>query len=161
MLIRKEKEKDFDQIRNINDICFAGEYESKLIDNLRKGSNFILSLVAEKNGKIIGHIMYSRIKIRDTYSTTLAPMCVLPEYQKQGIGTKLIRESINYLKEMKEKSIIVLGHTDFYSRSGFEKASNFGVKFPFKIADELFMAMELEEGSLTAGVVEYGEEFLM
>ncbi|MCP1224985.1 GNAT family N-acetyltransferase [Sebaldella sp. S0638] len=161
MLIRKEEKRDFDEIRNINNICFNGEYESKLADNIRKGDNFILSLVAEDNGKIAGHIMYSRIKIGDIDSVALAPMCVLPEYQKKGIGTDLIKESFKYLIEMNEKNIVVLGHTDFYSRLGFEKAADYGVKCPFTVPDEVFMVIELEKGSLKAGVVEYGEEFSM
>ena len=159
MIIRKEEKKDLDEIRRINDICFNGDYESKLIDNLRKGSNFLLSLVAEDNGKIIGHIMYSRIKIGDIDSAALAPMCVVPEYQKTGIGTELIKESIRYLKEMKEKSIVVLGHTGFYSRLGFEKAADYKVKCPFDVPEEVFMVLELEKGSIRGGMVEYGKEF--
>ena len=161
MLIRKEEKKDLDDIRYINNICFKGDYESKLIDNIRKGKNFILSLVVEDNGKIIGHIMYSRIKIGDSNSSALAPMCVLPEYQKTGIGTRLIKESLKYLKEMKEKSIVVLGHTAFYSRLGFEKAADYKVKCPFDVPEEAFMVLELEKGSIKEGIVEYGEEFLI
>ena len=161
MIIRKEEKKDLDEIRHINDICFNGDYESKLIDNLRKGSNFLLSLVAEDNGKIIGHIMYSRIKIGGIDSAALAPMCVVPECQKTGIGTELIKESIRYLKEMKEKSIVVLGHTGFYSRLGFEKAADYKVKCPFDVPEEVFMVLELEKGSIKEGMVVYGEEFLI
>ena len=159
MLIRKEEKRDFDEIREINNICFKGEYESALIENIRNGNNFILSLVAEEGGKIIGHIMYSRIKIGDIDSLALAPMCVLPEYQKKGIGTDLIKESFIYLRDMNEKSIVVLGHTGFYSRLGFEKAADYGVKCPFTVPEEAFMVLELEKGSIKAGMVEYGKEF--
>lgn len=161
MILRKEEKKDFDEIRNINNICFNGDYESRLIENLRQGSNFILSLVAKDNGKIVGHIMYSRIKIGDINSVALAPMCVIPEYQKKGIGTDLIKESFKYLKEINEKNIVVLGHTDFYKRLGFEKSANYGVKCPFDVPEDIFMVFELEKGSLTEGIVEYGEEFSM
>ena len=126
MLIRKEEKKDLDDIRHINNTCINGDYESKLINNIRKRKSFILSLIAEDNGKIIGHIMYSRIKTDDRNSTALAPMCVLTEYQKTGIG---LIGKLKYLKEMKEKSIIVLGHTAFYSRLGFEKAAEYGKEF--------------------------------
>ena len=88
-------------------------------------------------------------------------MCVLPKYQKTGIGTRLIKESIKYLKEMKEKNIVVLGHTAFYSRLGFEKAENYRVKCPFDVPKEAFMVLELEKGSIKEGMVEYGEEFLI
>ena len=159
MIIRKEEKKDFNTIRDINNICFKGDYESKLIDHIRNGKNFILYLVAEDNGKVIGHIMYSRIKIGTLDSAALAPMSVLPEYQKKGVGTNLIKESFRYLKEMKEENIVVLGHTDFYSRLGFEKAANYGVKCPKDVPEEVFMEKKKKKGSIKEGMVEYGEEF--
>lgn len=161
MNIRKEEEKDYKEIKHINDLCFNGEYESKLISNIRAGKNFILSLVAEENGEIIGHIMYSRIKIGKVDSTSLAPMCVIPEYQKTGVGSELIKKSFEVLKEMGEKSVIVLGHDKFYSKFGFETAGKYGIKCPYDVPDEVFMAIEFEKGELKSGMVEYGEEFSM
>lgn len=161
MNIRKEEERDFEEIKKINDISFGGEFEGKLVANLRAGKNFILSLVAEKDGKIIGHIMYSRIKIGGIDSTALAPVCVIPEYQNMGIGSRLIEKSLEMLKNMGEKSVIVLGHDKYYPKFGFETASKYGIKCPYDVPDEAFMALELEKDSLKSGMVEYGEEFSM
>ena len=161
MNIRKEEEKDYKEIKYINDLCFNGEYESKLISNIRSGKNFILSLVVEENEKIIGHIMYSRIKIGNMDSTSLAPMCVVPEYQKSGIGSKLIKKSFEILKEMGEKSVVVLGHDKFYPKFGFEIASKYGIECPYDVPDEAFMVIEFEKGELKSGMVEYGDEFSM
>ena len=161
MNIRKEEERDFEEIKKINDISFGGEFEGKLVANLRAGKNFILSLVAEKDGEIIGHIMYSRIKIGGIDSTALAPVCVIPEYQNMGIGSRLIEKSLEMLKNMGEKSVIVLGHDKYYPKFGFETASKYGIKCPYDVPDEAFMALELEKDSLKSGMVEYGEEFSM
>ena len=161
MNIRKEEERDFEEIKKINDISFGGEFEGKLVANLRAGKNFILSLVAEKDGKIIGHIMYSRIKIGGIDSTALAPVCVIPEYQNMGIGSRLIEKSLEMLKNMGEKSVIVLGHDKYYPKFGFETASKYGIKCPYDVPDEAFMALELGKDSLKSGMVEYGEEFSM
>ena len=161
MNIRKEEERDFEEIKKINDIAFGGEFESKLVANLRSGKNFILSLVAEKDGEIIGHIMYSRIKIDGIDSAALAPVCVIPEYQNMGIGSRLIEKSLEMLKSMGEKSVIVLGHDKYYPKFGFETANKYGIKCPYDVPDEAFMALELEKDSLKSGMVEYGEEFNM
>ena len=125
MLIRKEEEKDLDDIRHINNTCINGDYESKLINNIRKRKSFILSLIAEDNGKIIGHIMYNRIKIDDSFSSDVCTYRISEDWHRY----RMIKESLKYLKEMKEKSIIVLGHTAFYSRLGFEKAAEYGKEF--------------------------------
>ena len=161
MNIRKEEERDFEEIKKINDISFGGEFESRLVTNLRGGKNFILSLVAEKDEEIIGHIMYSRIKIEEVDSLALAPMCVIPEYQNMGIGSKLIEKSLEILKNMGEKSVVVLGHDKYYPKFGFETASKYGIKCPYDVPDEAFMALEIEKKSLKSGMVEYGEEFSM
>jgi putative acetyltransferase len=93
--IRKEEEKDYKKVYEVNLLAFQQENESKLIEKIRKGENFIpeLSLVAEIDDEIVGHILFSRIKIVGNSifeSLALAPMAVIPEFQKQGIGTKLV-----------------------------------------------------------------------
>lgn len=90
-----------------------------------------------------------------------APVAVLPAYQKQGIGSQLILHGLNKSKEMGFKSVIVLGHETYYPRFGFRPADKWGIKAPFEVPDEAFMALELEAGSLNgiAGTVVYGREF--
>ena len=167
ILIRKEAKKDYDGIFEVNKLAFGQKEESKLIDKIRNGNNFIpdLSLVAEKNGKIIGHILFSKIEISGSSkfnSLALAPMAVVPEFQKKGIGTKLIEEGIRKAKELNFETIIVLGHKDYYPRFGFQKASKWNIKCPFEVPDEAFMAMEISDNALKnkSGTVIYPPEFI-
>jgi len=165
--IRKEEENDYNKVYEVNWLAFQQENESKLIEKIRKGENFVpeLSLVAEIDGEIVGHILFSRIKIvRDSIfeSLSLAPMAVIPEFQKQGIGTKLIKKGIEKAKELGFDSIIVLGHEEYYPKFGFARASNWSIKCPFEVPDEAFMAIELTEKAFEdkAGTVRYPDEFM-
>jgi len=167
ILIRKEEKKDYNDIFEINKSAFGQEEESKLIDKIRSGDNFIsdISLVAEIDGKIIGHILFSKIEISGSSifkSLALAPMAVVPEFQKKGVGSKLIKEGIRKAKDLEFESIIVLGHKDYYPRFGFQKASKWNIKCPFEAPDETFMAIELFENALKdkSGTVVYPPEFM-
>lgn len=165
--IRKEEEKDYKRVYEVNRLAFQQENESKLIEKIRKGVNFVpeLSLVAEIDDEIVGHILFSKIKIVGGAvfeSLALAPMAVIPEFQKRGIGTKLIKKGIEKAKELGFDSIIVLGHKEYYPKFGFQKASKWGIKCPFEVPDEAFMAIELTEKALKgkAGTVKYPNEFM-
>ena len=166
MIIRQEKKEDFNSIYEINKQAFKQQDESELIERIRASKHFVpeLSLVAEENGKIIGHILFSKIKIigeQEYESLALAPMAVLPDFQKQGIGGRLIKEGLIKARELGFNSVIVLGHKDYYPRFGFERASKWNIKCPFEVPDEAFMAIELNIGALAekSGVVEYPKEF--
>jgi predicted N-acetyltransferase YhbS len=166
MIIRQEKNEDFKSIYEINYQAFKQKNESELIERIRSSKNFVpeLSLIAEKNGKIVGHILLSKIKIngeKEYESLILAPLAVLPELQKQGIGEKLITEGLRKAKELGFSSVIVVGHKDYYPKYGFEKASKWNIKCSFKFPDEAFMAIELNIGALTekSGIVEFPKEF--
>jgi len=166
MIIRREKEEDFKSIYEINEKAFKQKEESELIERIRSGKNFVpeLSLVAEENGRILGHILFSKIKIKgeEKYeSLALAPMAVLPELQRQGIGEKLVKEGLDKAKELGFDSVIVVGHKDYYPRFGFERASKWNIKCPFQVPGEAFMAIELIDGALEnkSGIIEYPEEF--
>ncbi len=148
-------------------MAFQQENESKLIEKIRKGENFVpeLSLVAKIDDEIVGHILFSRIKIvGDSIleSLALAPMAVIPEFQKQGIGTKLIKKGIGQAKELGFNSIIILGDKEYYPKFGFIRASNWSIKCPFEVPDEAFMAIELTERTFEdkAGTVKYPDEFM-
>ncbi len=164
--IRKEEEKDYKQIYEVNKLAFQQENESKLIEKIRKSKNFIpgLSIVAEIDNRIVGHILFSKIKIigaSDYESLALAPMAVIPEFQKKGIGSELIKKGIAKAKELGFDSIIVLGHKEYYPRFGFQRASKWDIKCPFEVPEDVFMAIELTEKALEgkAGTVEYPDEF--
>jgi len=167
LLIRKEEKKDYKKIYIVNRLAFGQENESKLIEKIRKGGNFIpdLSLVAKVDSKIVGHILFSKIKIvgNSIFETlALAPMAVIPAFQKQGIGSKLIKKGMAKAKELGFDSIIVMGHKDYYPKFGFKRASTWNIKCPFKVPDEAFMAIELTKKALEgkAGIVNYPHEFM-
>jgi predicted N-acetyltransferase YhbS len=170
--IRQETEKDYKLSESVVEKAFkdakhSDHKEQFLVAKLRKSDVFIpeLSLVAELNKEILGHIMLTKLVIKDgdkEYgSLALAPVSVLPEYQNEGIGSKLITESLKIAKEMGFQSVIVLGHDRYYPRFGFRPASIWGIKAPFDVPDESFMALELEGQSLDgiSGTVVYGKEF--
>ena len=166
MNIRSEKFEDEEEIYQINQLAFKRHDESKLIDNIRATDAFIpeLSLIAEKNNIIVGHILFSHIHIisrKEWPSLALAPMAVLPAYQKKGIGSALIQEGLKRARAMGYPSVIVLGHKEYYPKFGFEKASKWGIKCPFEVPDESFMAKELFTAALDGkrGVVKYSEVF--
>jgi putative acetyltransferase len=167
LVIRKERQEDFPKVYEVNRMAFSQEDESKLIEKIRRGINFIpdLSLVAEIDNEIVGHILFSNIKIigkTTTDSIALAPMAVIPKYQKNGIGGQLIKKGLTIAKDLGFNSVIVLGHKDYYPKYGFKKASLWNIKCPFDVPDEAFMAIELIENSLAdkEGTVEYPSEFL-
>jgi len=170
--IRQETEKDykiseFVVERAFKDEKYSDHKEHFLVARLRKSDGFIpeLSLVAVLGEEIIAHIMLTNIFIENGEkkyeSLALAPVSVLPEYQNKGIGSKIIIESLRIAKEIGFKSVIVLGHDKYYPKFGFKPASIWGIKAPFDVSDEFFMALELENGSLSGvtGTVVYGKEF--
>lgn len=171
--IRQEKEKDHKLSENVVEKAFKNaehtdHREHFLVAKLRISDSFIpeLSLVAELNERIVGHIMLTKLLIENGdkkyNSLALAPVSVLPEYQNNGIGSKLIRESLKIAREIGFKSVIVLGHDKYYPRFGFKPATLWGIKAPFEVPVEAFMVLELEVGVLddVAGTVVYGKEFL-
>ena len=164
--IRKEIQSDIEVIREINDLAFEQTEEGKIVDKLRDSCNGILSLVAVLDQKIVGHILFSPVKIKfrdiEIIGLGLAPMSVLPEFQNKGIGSKLIREGIRQIKETECPFIIVLGHERFYPRFGFERASLYGMKSQWEgVPDEVFMAMILNDKVMSgvSGVAAYRSEF--
>jgi len=167
LVIRAETAKDFDAVRKLNKKAFKGNSESKLVDALRASDGFIpgLSLVAEKGGKVVGHILFSPIKIKDldkaTPALALAPMAVLPDCQNQGIGSALVRYGLNECKKTGHKIVVVVGHPEYYPRFGFVKAGEKGLKLPFEAPDEVFLALELAPGAFggVKGMVDYPPEF--
>ncbi len=125
-----------------------------------------LSIVAVEDEQVVGHILFTKIEIEDAQgrrhpSLALAPMAVLPEFQKRGIGGSLIRKGLQTAKELGFGSVIVLGHEHYYPKFGFQPAAKFGIVPPFEVPPNAFMAIELEEGALKniSGTVIYPKEF--
>ena len=173
--IRQEQIEDYDLTEIVVKLAFANaehsdQKEHLLVSRMRKSNSFIrkLSLVAtdKDNIKILGHILLSKIKIRKddnewVESLALAPVSVLPEYQNKGIGGLLIIEALKEAKELGYSSVVVLEHPEYYPKFGFKKASLWGIKAPFEVPDDAFMAIELSENALdyASGMVEYPSVF--
>ncbi len=160
---REEQPGDRAAISEVVRRAFQQEAEARLVDLLRDGGYVRLSLVAENEGRIVGHVLYSELPIVGTSATTpalaLAPMAVTPERQSQGIGSALIRHSLDVCRERGHKIVVVLGHTHYYPRFGFSLELALPLESPY--AGESFMALELVPGALAGvrGKAEYAPPF--
>ena len=165
--IRSENPSDYTGIKNVNDLAFSQTNEGILVEKLRVNPDFVeqLSLVAVRGGEIVGHILFPPIWIDDGIikrrTLALAPMSVLPDYQKKGIGSQLVNKGLKICRRLGYKSVIVLGHPAYYSKFRFVEASLFGINSPFDVPEEVFMGMELVPDGLKdiTGIVQYSKEF--
>jgi len=161
--IRPEEPSDADGIRNLNRKAFNGEAEVRLVDLLRERRRNIVSLVALENGQVIGQVLFTEVSVippTQFRGVGLAPLAVLPKYQKRGIGTELAQKGLAFCRARGYDFAVVLGHTDYYPRFGFKKASDFGLGNDYNV-DDPFMALEFKPGGLGgfSGVVHYVPEF--
>ena len=152
MLIRDEKEGDRDSVYALNVSAFENSSEADLVDALRQQARPVVSLVAEENGEIVGHIMLSPVSLSDHPNLKvmgLAPMAVLPVRQKTGIGSALVRAGLEQCRQLDYVGVVVLGHPEYYPRFGFSPSSQFGIDSEYDVPDEVFMAMELQPEALS------------
>lgn len=167
MLIRQEKVEDYDIVYDLVKKAFeSAEHsdgnEQDLVAALRKSTAFIpeLSLVAEVDGKIVGHILFTKIQIGDFTEIAIAPLSVLPEFQNRGIGSALIKEGHRIAKKLGFRFSVVLGSDAYYQKFGYVPAENYGITAPFDVPSENFMAFEFcSDEKFSGGVVKYAEEF--
>ena len=165
--IRQENKNDYDEVYKLIRTAFeTAEHsdgnEQDLVVALRNSDSFIpeLSLVAVKEDKIVGYILFTKIKIGNHEELALAPLAVLPEYQKQGIGSKLIEEGHKIAKKLGYDYSIVLGSEKYYPKFGYIPAIQYGIQAPFDVADENFMAIKLNDiNEKINGTVCYAKEF--
>ena len=160
------KKKDIRGVRALNELAFGQPLEADIVDKLRNNCADLLSLVATENDKIVGHILFSPAEIEGPQGVIkgmgLAPMAVLPELQRRGIGTQLVNTGIEELRKLQCPFIIVLGHHEYYPSFGFERASSYRIKCRWEgIPDEAFMILWLDKtkAGQVSGVAKYREEF--
>ncbi|MCI3922152.1 N-acetyltransferase [Paenibacillus sp. TRM 82003] len=156
MIIRTEEIKDYPDVYALNHEAFGGrDDESRLIERIRRSEFFIpeLSLVAEADGRIVGHILLSKASIVDEEKTyeviVLAPIAVTPDVQKTGIGGKLIQEGLQRCRELGYSLVLLIGHPEYYPKFGFTPARQYQLELrQFEVPDPVFMVCELAEGTL-------------
>lgn len=161
--IRVERPNDRDAISAIHRRAFGGDDEAGIVEAIRQSSSFdaALSLVADRADLAVGHILFSGVRIRDgqtdTSALALAPLAVVPEVQRQGIGSQLIRAGLHACHDRGHKLVLVLGHAEYYARFGFVEAFGFGIRAPWAVPVDAFRVVELVPGALVGvrGVVEY------
>ena len=167
-IIRREEERDYDEISEViekafKSMTFSDHKEQFLVKRIRKSADFIpeLSLVACYKGDVVGHILFSKIKIGSKRVLSLAPVAVSPDYQQMGVGSMLIKQGHKEAKRLGYDTVFVVGHAGYYPKFGYKPASEYGIFPPFECPPENFMCLELKEGALDGvkGVVEYPEEF--
>lgn len=155
--VRAEVADDFNAIDVVNLSAFQGESEAQLVADLRKSPGFIpdLSLVAELNGRIVGHVVLSKVQLKSASGSTeilaLGPMSVVPSQSHRGIGSELIEAAVARARPLCYPAIVVAGHPNYYERSGFKPATEWGVSCNLGIPRDALTAMELTDGALSDG----------
>lgn len=164
MLIRPETSADYKAITYVEEHA-CGLNEANLVQVLRFHHKVILSLVAVMNEQVVGHILFSPVVIEATEGVInavgLGPMGVLPQFQRQGIGSALVRNGLEALRKDNYTAVVVLGHPEFYPRFGFSPSVVYGIKSQYDVPDDVFMVAELVPGALLgkSGTVVYSPEF--
>jgi putative acetyltransferase len=164
MLIRAEEEKDLAVVHAVNVSAFETASEANLVDALREQALPIVSLVAEDNGAVVGHIMFSPVSLSghpDVKVMGLGPMAVATEHQRKGIGSELVRAGLEQCTQLGFVAVVVLGHPEYYPRFGFSPSSRFDIDCEYEVPEDVFMAMELQPEALNGktGRVKYHAAF--
>ena len=164
-IIRREQPQDVAEISEVNRQAFGREQEAAVVDKLRENCNHIISLVALAEDKVVGHILFSPAVIEwengSLAGSGLAPLAVLPDCQRQGIGSGLVRAGIAEVREAACPFVIVIGHPEYYPRFGFETARKFGIRSEWEVPDEPFMILILDKKAMkdVSGVAKYRPEW--
>jgi putative acetyltransferase len=167
LTIRPEQPADHKGVFQVNQLAFGQPDEARLVEALRRSPAFIpeLSLVAVEDGRVVGHILFSRIAVRSVTAThdalALAPMAVLPEHQRKGVGSSLVRRGLEAARGLGHGVVVVVGHPEYYPRFGFIPGEPRGIRPPFEVSPGAFMVLELQPGGLAGvcGEVQYPRDF--
>jgi putative acetyltransferase len=164
MRVRPETEADRAAVRAVNEAAFETSAEAGVVEALRDGGVSLVSLVAETDGGVIGHILFSPVSLSDHADLNLmglGPMAVVPDRQRKGVGAALVRQGLMCCKDLGARAVVVVGHPEYYPRFGFAPASRYALRCEYDVPDNVFMVAELEAGALNgaSGVVRYHHAF--
>jgi putative acetyltransferase len=161
MDIRDERPADVRSIRQVNRRAFGRDQEANIVDALRSNGATLLSMIAVVEDDVVGHVMYSPVAIGEMTGAGLGPMAVVPERQRQGIGSNLVTISLQRLRSAACPFVAVVGHPRFYPRFGFKPASSYGISSEWSVPDEVFMILVLDplEMQTVRGLARYRPEF--
>ena len=161
MTIRPEAHADHAAVRRVNEAAFGQPDEADLVDRLRDRAVAYLALVAEDGGVVVGHIAFSPVRLEPPRpglaAWGLAPMAVLPDRQRGGVGSALVHAGLAACRDAGADAVFVLGHPDYYPRFGFRPAAAWDLRDTYGAPPEAFMALELTPGALdgAGGVAHY------
>ncbi len=164
VIVRRETGDDQQAVFALNTAAFGREKEAHLVDALRASDAFVpdLSLVAERDGQIVGYILFTKLRIdgSDAKLLGMGPVAVSPETQRQGVGSTLVEEGLRHASTSGFDAVIVLGHKDYYPKFGFRPASDWNITTAYNAPEDTF-AYELKDGALhdLSGEVRYAKEF--
>jgi putative acetyltransferase len=165
MEIREEQPSDIEKIWKVNSNAFETDAEANLVNALRSSGCTYISLVAEIENNIVGHILFTPVELIGNNNKLkimgLAPMAVFSTYQNKGIGSKLVKAGLEQCRSQGYIAVVVLGHPNYYPKFGFVPSVKYGIKSEYEVPDEVFMILELISGSLKnhEGVIKYHEAF--
>ncbi len=153
LTIRDEAPSDIDAVHDVEELAFGRAFEADAVDALQRNRKTVLSLVAEVEGAIVGHILFARTTIETGTSTvieaSLGPIAVLPDRQHQGIGSAMILAGVARCRELGFGSVFLLGNPAYYGRFGFRPASEHGIAYHQALSrPDAFQVLELHEGAL-------------
>lgn len=164
-LIREERPEDAEAVHAVLVAAFGREAEARLVERLRASRRIVCAMVAEEKGRVLGHVVFSRIEVesgdREVPVLALASLAVLSAFQRLGIGSALVSAGLARCRELGHTRVAVLGEPEYYARFGFSPAAEFGIRYSGDVPCEAFMALALVPGALDgcAGVARYSSEF--
>ena len=160
--IRDEQIGDEAAIREVHRRAFGADEECRIVDALRASGGTLVSLVATLNGRVVGHILHSPARVgADAMGAALGPMAVVPEYQRQGIGSQLVEVGIERLRTAGCPFVVVVGHAQYYPRFGFRPAAAHGITCEWDVPADVFMVLMLDPVRMAgvSGPANYRTEF--
>lgn len=159
--VRLEEPGDIAAIATVHRAAFPTDLEARLVDALRDAGRLVVSVVAEADGQVVGHVAFSPVTVEgiDLGGVGLAPLAVLPAWQRRGVGSALVPAGLAACRGLGARFVVVLGEPAYYGRFGFLRADALGLTNEYHPGPE-FQVLALVAGGLPSpGLVRYAPEF--